>query len=263
MPKTILLTGATDGIGLEAAKLLAADGHRVLLHGRSAAKLDAALAAVEGLPGACEGVLSDLSIMADVETLATAVSSKVDHLDVLINNAGILKTPNVRTADDVDIRFAVNTLAPYLLAKRLLPLIPADGRIVNLSSAAQAPVSLDALKGQGQLADMEAYSQSKLAITAWSRAMAQSLPDGPLVVSVNPGSLLATKMVQEGFGIAGSDVGIGADIVYRAAVSDEFEGMSGAYYDNDAKKFGPPHPDALNTGAAQAIMAAMDEILTR
>lgn len=257
MTKTILITGATDGIGLEAAKLLAADGCTLLLHGRSAAKLAAVQAQIEG----SQTFLADLSDLSAVAAMADEIAASHTHLDVLINNAGVLKAPQTVTASGHDIRFMVNTFAPYLLAKRLLPLMDGAGRIVNLSSAAQAPVNLEAMAGKTSLADMEAYSQSKLAITMWSRIMAEGSPEGPLIVSVNPGSLLATNMVKEGFGIAGNDIGIGSGILHRAALSDEFKGKSGAYFDNDAGKFGPPHPDAMDDVKARAVVAGIEAVL--
>ena len=85
---------------------------------------------------------------------------------------------------------------PGVAGAHELRLLPADGRVVNLSSAAQASVDLDALSGERQLDHGGAYAQSKLALTMWTAAMAHSLADsGPLLVAVNPGSLLATKMV--------------------------------------------------------------------
>ena len=203
MTKTILITGSTDGIGLEAAKLLATEGHKVLLHGRNPAKLQAAQAAV----GGAEGFIADLSSMAGVVAMAEEVTAKVDQLDILINNAGILKAPDVRTSDGFDIRFAVNTFAVALLTQRLMPILRTEARVVSLSSAAQAPVDPAALAGPPSLGEMAAYSQSKLAMTMWSNHMAATHPDGPVFVAVNPGSLLATKMVKEGFGIGGNDIG--------------------------------------------------------
>lgn len=261
MTKTILLTGATAGIGLETAKRLSTHGHKLLLHGRSEPKLDdAAQLILSNHPGAqLEPYLADLSSLSDVDALADAVAASHDHLDVIINNAGILKTPNPITDDGFDIRFVVNTLAPCRLTTQLLPLMDATGRVVNLSSAAQAPVDIAALAGPGPMAEMDAYSQSKLAITMWTRRMADQLgADGPMIVAVNPGSLLATKMVKEGFGVAGNDIGIGADILERAALSDEFSDASGQYFDNDSGQFAQPHADGLDNTKIDAVMAGID-----
>ena len=265
MQKTILLTGATDGIGLATANSLVAQGHTLLIHGRSPAKLDAVAAELTALnAGTVETYLADLSDMGEVLALAKAVSDKHDQIDVLINNAGILKTPQTITSDGLDIRFVVNTLAPYLLTQKLLPLLGSEGRVVNLSSAAQAPVDLSALGGDVQFSDdMAAYAQSKLAITSWSRSMAKFQENGPMIVSVNPGSLLASKMVKEGFGFDGHDIGIGADILVRAALSEEFAAASGQYFDNDAKRFAAPHAEALDDKKAAALVEKIEVVLAR
>ncbi|MEM7295854.1 MAG: SDR family NAD(P)-dependent oxidoreductase [Pseudomonadota bacterium] len=256
MGKTILITGATDGIGLETARRMARDGHTLLLHGRSQAKLDPVVAETGGT-----GLLADLSRLEEVAKLAREVTATTGRLDVLINNAGVLKTPQSKAAGGLDVRFVVNLLAPMALTARLLPLIPKDGRIVNLSSAAQAPVGLAAMRGERQLGDMEAYSQSKLAITMWSMELAEALSAGPVVIPVNPGSLLASKMVREGFGVSGSDIGIGADILISAATAPEFASASGRYFDNDAGQFGTPHPDALDRDKRREVVAAAEALL--
>ncbi len=244
MKKTILITGSTDGIGLETAKVLASLGHNILLHGRNAVKLESARAQVANEPGvgSVETYVADLSNMKDVEKLAAAVTTNHNKLDVLINNAGIFKTSETVTAEGQDVRFAVNTLAPYLLTRRLLPLMGAGSRVVNLSSAAQSPVNLNTLTGKTRISDhFSAYAQSKLAITMWTRTMAQTLgSNGPVIVAVNPGSMLGSKMVKEGFGVAGGDLRIGADILSRAALSEEFASANGEYYDNDSGSLRPP-----------------------
>jgi len=265
MQKTFLLTGATDGIGLETARMLVTEGHRVLLHGRNRQKLEnveQALSEVTG-DGQVESYVADLSRMAQVEALATAVIEKHDKLDVLINNAGIFKSPEPVTADGLDVRFAVNTLAPYLLTQRLLPLLGASGRVINLSSAAQAPVDAEALAGRVRLSDdFAAYAQSKLAITMWSRTLAQALgKDGTAVIAVNPGSLLGTKMVKEAFGAGQRDIRVGAEILVRAALSEEFEAASGQYFDNDSGRFAAPHADALDPRKSDAVVSAIEAVL--
>ena len=168
------------------------------------------------------------------------------------------------TPDGLDIRFAVNAIAPYLLTQKLLPLIGTSGRVVNLSSAAQSPVNLNALAGQASLSDGEAYAQSKLALTMWSRSLALLLKEqGPAIIAVNPGSLLGSKMVKQAFGIAGGDIQVGAEILCRVALADEFSTASGQYFDNDKGQFASPHPDALNPQKSEKLVNIIETILKK
>lgn len=265
MVKTILITGATDGIGRETAKTLAKAGHHLLLHGRSPNKLEAVKEQLVSVgDGPTETYQADFSNLAEVAAMADAVAGDLGSLDVLINNAGIFKTSDARTGDGLDVRFAVNTVAPYLLTRKLLSALGASGRVVNLSSAAQAPVDLDALNGEGRLDDMNAYAQSKLALTMWSSALARELGDeGPSIIPVNPGSMLGSKMVKEGFGVAGGDLGVGADILCRAALSAEFDGASGRYFDNDQGRFAEPHPAGRDSAACDAVVRAIEDVLAK
>jgi NAD(P)-dependent dehydrogenase (short-subunit alcohol dehydrogenase family) len=130
MQKIILITGSTDGIGLETARVLVSMGHHVLLHGRNPSKLEEAERTLSGLPGGgrVERYVADLSRLADVEAFAKAVTEKHATLDVLINNAGVYSASDPSTKDGLDMRFAVNTIAPYLLTQRLLPLLRTSGR---------------------------------------------------------------------------------------------------------------------------------------
>ncbi|MGH1420053.1 MAG: SDR family NAD(P)-dependent oxidoreductase [Hyphomicrobiaceae bacterium] len=265
MAKTILITGSTDGIGLETAKLLTTSGHTLLIHGRNQKKLDAAVGKVSAIAGAghIESYVADLSKFEDVIILANQIRERHQHLDVLINNAGVLKTPNPITANGLDVRFVVNTIAPYLLTQELRTIMDSTSRVVNVSSAAQTTVNLNALAGRQHCQDdMDAYGQSKLAITMWTSALADAWKDGPMVVAVNPGSLLASKMVRDGFGVDGNDIRIGADILSRAALSEEFENATGQYFDNDAGRFAQPHPDALDQHKCDKLVASIEEILT-
>ncbi|GAM72431.1 probable oxidoreductase [Vibrio sp. JCM 19236] len=263
MQKTILLTGATDGIGLETAKMLLEQGHRVLMHGRNPNKLkDVVDSLSQQYPDQMESFIADLSSMADVKRLASEVLAKHPKLDVLINNAGVFGgISNTTSVDGLDVRFAVNTYAPYLLTQLLLPAL-GTGRVVNLSSAAQAPVNLNDLAKKTDISDNSAYAQSKLAITIWTQDLAEKLGDqGPMVVAVNPASLLGSKMVKDAYGIAGGDLSIGADILVRAALSEEFADASGKYFDNDSGRFAAPHPEAANKAKVQQVVQTIEDVL--
>ncbi|MEL6688140.1 MAG: SDR family NAD(P)-dependent oxidoreductase [Pseudomonadota bacterium] len=264
MTKTILITGATDGIGLETAKMIAPQGHTLLLHGRNPSKLEAASKAVSAVPGAGEikTYRADLSILSEVAAFADQIKADVSSLDVLINNAGVFKMANPLTKDGYDARFIVNVVAPYLLMKELLSVQGEGGRVVNLSSAAQAPVNVQAFLDKRSFSDGDAYAQSKLALTMWSFEMARELgASGPMIVAVNPASFLGSKMVKEAYGRAGLDLRIGADILTRAALSDEFENASGLYYDNDRQSFSQPHPDALDSIKNRRVIEAIEQLI--
>ena len=95
--------------------------------------------------------------------------------------------------------------------------------------------------------DGPVYAQSKLALTMWSIHLAHQLGDqGPLIIPVNPASFLGSKLVKDAYGLEGNDLGIGADILCRAALSEEFSNASGKYFDNDSGLFKDPHADALD-----------------
>ena len=148
------------------------------------------------------------------------------------------------------------------MTQRLLPLLGASGRVINLSSAARSSVDPAALAGRVRLSDGVAYAQSKLALTMWSRSMALSLKDDdPAIIAVNPRSMLGSKMVKEAYGVTGGDLRIGAEILTRAALSDEFAAASGQYFDNDSGQFTWPHPDVLNPQKCEEIVRVIEAVL--
>lgn len=255
MPKTIFITGATDGIGLATARVLHAKGHKLLVHGRNKSKLETLAQELDGV----ETYQADLSSFEQIKHLAEEVLNAHAKIDVLINNAGVYKTQDVLNKDGFDIRFVVNTIAPYILLQKLKPLLGQDSRVVNLSSAAQAPVSIEAMQGKKALGDSEAYAQSKLALTMWTNHEASTFIGS--MFSVNPASFLGSKMVKEAYGVAGKDLSIGADILTRAALDDTFAKASAKYYDNDIGAFSMPHPDALDSTKCEAVVEVIETIL--
>lgn len=264
MAKTILLTGATDGIGLATAHRLAELGEHLIIHGRNTDKLTQLKAQIEAEHNIeIDTVCADLSVLSDVAELVEQLKLKYKVIDIIINNAGVFKTDKAVTPDGLDIRFAVNTLAPYIISKGLLDIMPAGSRIINLSSAAQASVDFDALKGKKTLNASQAYAQSKLAITQWSIALAKPLQaKGVVVIAVNPGSLLATKMVKEGYGIAGGDIQIGAKVLTHLALDGSFSEHSGQYFDNDSGQFANPHQDAMDMTSNKVLVEQIETIIT-
>lgn len=266
MQKTILITGSTDGIGLLTAQKLLTLGHKVLIHGRNSSKLEQSKQRLleSNKKGVIETYLADLSNISEVKKLANDISKNNNKIDVLINNAGIYKTNDKVTKDGLDVRFVVNTIAPYLLTKALFPLLDSSSRVVNLSSAAQAPVQEEALRGEIFLDDAHAYAQSKLGLTMWSFYLSlKTTTEGLVIVSVNPKSLLGSKMVKDAYGINGGDINIGADILIRASVSDEFDNANGKYFDNDIGQFALPHLDATNIDKCKKVVSVIEEIINK
>lgn len=257
MKKTILITGSTDGIGLLAAINLAREGHIIYVHGRNEEKVSATISEIRSITKneMVNGFVADFSDLDAVKIMAQQVKEQVSQLDVLINNAGIFKSTESLNKDGLDLRFVVNYLAPFVLTNELIPLLKKGrgSRIINLSSAAQSAISYEAMKGKEGISVNESYSQSKLALTMWSFRLAGEL-DGISVVAVNPGSLLNTKMVKEAFGQHWAPADKGADILYDLAISEEHQGMSGKYFDNDSGAYAKANQLSYNEIAINELI---------
>lgn len=262
--KTILITGSTDGIGKLTAIALAKNGDHLLLHGRNREKLQKTVTEIKELSNQenVTGFVSDLSDFGSIQRMVSEISEKVLKIDVLINNAGVYKSPSNRSQNNLDMRFAVNYFAPYLLTNGLLPLLEKSSapRVLNLSSAAQSTVSLTALMGKELLNDQEAYAQSKLALTMWSFYLSKT-KQSLNVIAVNPGSLLNTKMVQEAYGQHWSPANKGATILYDLATSDKYRESSGQYFDNDKGAFNKAHTDAYNDEKITQLITETNKVL--
>ncbi|OEJ99908.1 SDR family NAD(P)-dependent oxidoreductase [Roseivirga misakiensis] len=268
--KTILITGSTDGIGKLVAIQLAKEGHAVFLHGRNPEKLNAVINEVKQASSnkKVEGFVADFSDLSAISAMGQDVNEKLSNLDVLINNAGVFKLQSEKTVNGLDIRFVVNYLAPYALTNSLLPLFKKSNtpRIINLSSAAQAPVSLEALAGRENIGMQAAYAQSKLALTMWSFELAKNWPFAT-VIAVNPGSLLNTKMANEVYGQHWSPATKGSDILYDLAVSEEYKNSTGKYFDNDKGElkgaFAEAHSDAYRAKKIDELTTQTNKVLNK
>jgi NAD(P)-dependent dehydrogenase (short-subunit alcohol dehydrogenase family) len=263
---TILVTGATDGLGKRVARELAAKGTTVLLHGRSPERLEVTLEVLRSQTSSQKvgSYLADLSSLAAVRDLAERILSEYDRLDVLVNNAGIIVQERKESEDGYELTFAVNYLSHFLLTSLLLPLLKdsAPARVVNVASAGQSPIDFSNLMLERGYDVMRAYSQSKLAQVTFTFELAERLSGtGVSVNALHPASLMDTKMVQDTFGYTMSTVEEGTEAVVRLAVSQEVEGVTGRYFDGtrEARADG----QAYDKEARQTLWELSDELCGR
>ena len=236
--KTVLVTGSTDGIGRQTAVELAALGADVLVHGRAARRGAAALAAVQAASagGSAALYLANLSTVAGVRELGARIRAEHARLDVLVNNAGVYSDERRVTGDGLELTFAVNVLAPFVLSRELLPPLraAAPSRIVNLSSASHWTgemhwADLQSASGYDAIA---AYDQSRLAVTLFTFELARRLAGSRVTaVCLDPGDV-DTKMLRAGWpDLPGVDVVAGAATSVHLAASPDVVGVSGVYYE--------------------------------
>jgi len=263
---TILVTGATDGLGKHVAQELAAKGTIVLLHGRSPERLEATLEELRSQTGSQKvgSYLADLSSLAAVRDLADRILSEYDRLDVLVNNAGIIVQERKESEDGYELTFAVNYLSHFLLTRLLLPLLKdsAPARIVNVASAGQSPIDFDNPMLERGYDAMRAYSQSKLAQIMFTMELAEHLQDtGVTVNALHPASLMDTKMVLDTFGYTMSTVEEGTEAVVRLATSPELEGVTGRYFDGTREA--RANRQAYDKEARQTLWELSEELCGR
>jgi NAD(P)-dependent dehydrogenase (short-subunit alcohol dehydrogenase family) len=179
--RTVLITGATDGIGRALATELLRRGMRVIIHGRDSEKLSAVSNAIkaEVKAGELHAVLADFSSLADVAALADRVSVQFPSLGILVNNAGLLTDHRQLSANGFELTFAVNYLAHFLLTLKLLPVLidNAPARIVNVASTALGSAALDFnnLQMERDFGGWQAYANSKLMNVLFSNYLAARL----------------------------------------------------------------------------------------
>lgn len=232
----ILVTGSSDGIGLETARTLAHNGATVLLHGRNLEKTALARKEVEA---ACsrslpEPVLGDLSSLKSAVGIAAELQERGVFPDVLVNNAGVFCKERVLSVDGIEQTMAINHFGPFALTRALLTQTGQRlRRIINVSSIAHT-------RGQLDLADLRlgnrrfdgygAYAASKLANVLYTVALAEKLQGKTTVNALHPG-VVSTKLLREGFGSGGSDsLADGAATSVMLALDPQWEHTTGQYF---------------------------------
>lgn len=252
--KVFLVTGATDGIGKQTAISLARTGGTVLLHGRNREKCEAAAEEIRRRTGnhKLRCYVADYVSLEQVRRVSEEILRREDRLDALINNAGIgagklSDKERKRSEDGHELRFAVNYLAPYLLTRRVHPLLTksAPSRIVNVASVGQKELSFENIMSDRDYDPFDAYKQSKLALVMFTLESALRWQASGIAANcLHPGSLLNTKMVRESIPVGFGSAKSGADHVVRLAVSPELEGTTGRYFDK--RQDVPAHPQAYD-----------------
>ena len=238
--QTILITGATSGLGLALAQALAQRGATVLLHGRDHQRGRAILDDIrkETGNGKLHFYCADLASLQQTAELARRVADEQPRLDALVNNAavGFGKDSSKRevSQDGYELRFAVNYLASRLLTQGLLPMLrsSAPARIVNVASVGQAPLNFDDIMSERGYSGVTAYRQSKLAMVAWTFDLAAQLANtGVTANALHPASLMPTKLVLEAGWSVMSTVEEGLEATMRLVVDPVLDEVTGKYFD--------------------------------
>ena len=259
---TILITGATDGLGRAVARDLAAQGWTVLAHGRSPGKARRVADETGG-----RAYVADLASLAEVRRLADEVLAHEPRLDVLCNNAGIGFGPadggREVSADGLELRFAVNYLSHFALTLRLLDRLreSAPARIVNVASAGQYPLDFDDLQYERGWEGTKAYRKSKLAQVMFTFSLAERLGDaGVTVTALHPATFMGTKMVTDSGIEPRSEIAQGARATERLIADPTLAGVTGRYF--NGLREAEPDPQANDPEARERLWRVSESLIS-
>ncbi len=275
--KVVLITGANAGIGKATAKALASKGAIVVCSARDKARGEAAVAEIqrESRNASVHLLLADLSTVDSTRRLARAFEQQFERLDVLINNAGLVLGERRETADGLEMTFAVNHLAPFVLTDELLPLLirSAPSRIINVASEAhrRAGINFDDLQGEKRYNGAVAYCRSKLCNILFTHALAERVANrGITVNSLHPG-VVRTSFAQDGDvpGIIGKIFNLlrplmtspekGARTSVYLATSTEVADVSGKYFSRC--KVAQPSQAARSDAHAERLWSISEDLV--
>lgn len=248
--RTILVTGATSGVGRDGAVRLGARGARVLVHGRDAERGQETVAAVEAAGGEASFHPADFTDLDAVRDLAAAVEETTDGLDALCNNAGLYTTYRGSTEQGFGTIFGVNHVAPYVLTHELAAHLNEGARVVNTASVAHrfADLDLDMVRRKHALTGpaVERYCESKLCNVLFTRELARRLGDAT-ATCFHPGNIpgsnfarevpfplsLGVELVSKLPSIPGlvDSVEDGGRALAHLAAAPEVAGITGEYFD--------------------------------
>jgi NAD(P)-dependent dehydrogenase (short-subunit alcohol dehydrogenase family) len=267
--QTVLVTGATSGLGRALVQRLAEHRATVVAHGRSAEKLDTLARELEDCTGQrVHTVRADLSSLAEVDHLADTVLERHRDLTVLVNNAGVgFGEPGAGrqvSPDGIELRFAVNHLASYHLARRLSDLlrVNAPARIVQVASAGQLPLDPDDPLTERGYDGVSAYRRSKLAQVMATFDLAADLVGSDVTVNaVHPATFMDTTMVREARREPVSTLEEGLEATWRLVADEDLGEISGCYFDGSRQ--GRPNPQADDPAIRAWLRQLSDSLISR
>lgn len=268
--KTILITGATQGLGRHIALDLAGNGATLLLHGRDRTRLDEVAAEIRVASPAVSArtYLADLADLDQVQAMAARILDSEPRLDVLVNNAAVGggSEPARRevSRQGHELRFAVNHLAPYVLTRELLPLLTASApaRVVNVASMGQVPVDFDDVMVERDYEGLDAYCRSKLAMIMSTFDLAAELTDGKVTVNaLHPAHLMDTRAVREYGFIPAVGVDEGVRPTVRLITDPALKSVTGRYFDQFTDS--PAHEQAYDPTARARLAALTGNLVAR
>lgn len=276
--RTFVMTGATSGIGLAAAVEIASCGARLALVARNPVRADAALAAIRAVaPDAhVDVVQADLASLRDVRRAAAEIADRCPKIDVLFNNAGVVKLRRELTVDGYEATFATNHLAYFLLTDLLLDRLRATpgARIVSTASEAHrfgGPLDFDDLQSERRYRSMAVYGRSKLANILWTRELAHRLEGSGISTNCFHPGAVATRLGQTDaiwtrlvgrllpFFLKTPERGAATGV--WLATSPDVAGVSGRYYADLREK--KPARYALDQSAAKELWARSEELVAK
>jgi NAD(P)-dependent dehydrogenase (short-subunit alcohol dehydrogenase family) len=267
--KTVLVTGATGGIGVETARALARMGARVVVGARDASRGRAVVEEIAGGGGEAELLEIDMAAFASVRRAAERLSAGHPKLDVLVNNAGVVVRERRLTADGHELIWQTNFLSHFLLTRLLLPVLKASPkpRVVNVSSGGHHSGRLgwDDLELAKGFRGFRAYCNSKLAQVLFTRELARREP-AVAVHALHPGAIAtgiwraAPALVQWILARVLPPPEKGAQPVVRLATDPALEGVTGRYFDK--MREAAPSAAALNDADAARLWNIAEDATT-
>jgi NAD(P)-dependent dehydrogenase (short-subunit alcohol dehydrogenase family) len=265
--KLILITGSTSGIGKETAIKLVKLGAHVIIHGRDELKTHNTIELIRNETNnpKIDGVYADLGSFQQIKEMAKILHERYDHLDVLINNAGVIRANRNLTEEGLEETFMVNYIAPFLLTNLLIDLLKKSkaARIVNVVSQVHSNhLDLINLQYKREYSGVKAYARSKTCLIMFTYLLAEKLKQSNITVNCLHPGIINTKLLEASMGAPlGAPVSVGAENLIYVAIEQKLKKISGKYFNN--KRTEPSKEITYNKEIQKELWQKTEEIIGR